>query len=341
MKQALTFIHYLLALVGTAGVLVTLLSLAPEPAPWWLQVLKFPRLQLLGVHALVLAGLAGLRGPQRHGGAQGLLLLGTAAGLLLQAHFLWPYTALGDKVVPDAARAGAADRAPRLRLLVVNVLMDNRTAEPLRQLVHATQPDVLLAMETDAWWAGALRPLQARYPYRVEVPRANTYGMVLYSRLPLENIRVRYLEHPQVPSIHADLRLPNGRTVAFHGVHPPPPVPLHYLDKGPGYEGVTLLRVGDLVQRAPGPAIVAGDYNDVSWSRTTRLFETGGRLRNVRLGRGLYNSFRATSLALRWPLDHIFVTRHFRLAKLQRLAPVHSDHFPIFAELVLPDETHP
>jgi endonuclease/exonuclease/phosphatase (EEP) superfamily protein YafD len=340
MKQPLTLLRYLLALVGTVAVVVTLLSMAPEPAAWWLQVLKFPRLQLLIVHALVLAGL-GLAGAKRHRVARGLLLLGTSVGLGLQAYFILPYTGLGNKNVPDASPTQSNNHGSRLSLLIVNVLMENRDAESLRQLVYATQPDVLLAMETDGWWTRALRPLQPQYPYRVELPRGNTYGMVLYSRLPLENIRVRYLEHPQVPSIHADLRLPNGRLVAFHGVHPPPPVPLHYLVKGPRYKEVTLLKVGNLVQQKPGPAIVAGDFNDVSWSHTTRLFEADGRLRNVRLGRGLYNSFRATSLVLRWPLDHIFVTQHFRLGKLQRLPRIHSDHFPIYAELVLPNKVSP
>jgi endonuclease/exonuclease/phosphatase (EEP) superfamily protein YafD len=212
---------------------------------------------------------------------------------------------LGKKEVPDANPAERNSQTSRLRVLIVNVLMDNRRAEPLRKLVQATKPDVLLAMETDAWWVEALRPLRAIYPYRVELLRANTYGLILYSRFPLENTQVHYLEHPAVPSIHTRLRLPDGRLVAFHGVHPPPPVPLKYLNKDGNYKEVTLLQVGKMVKQQPGPAIVVGDFNDVSWSFTTRMFEAAGELRNVRLGRGLYSSFRSTSLIMRWPLDHI------------------------------------
>ncbi|GAB2470475.1 endonuclease [Hymenobacter qilianensis] len=327
-------LRYLLAGVGTLALLLTLLSLGPAPV-WWLEVLKFPRLQLLLTHALVLSGLLllGLPPPRRAGL---LLLLGTGVGFALQASFLLPYTALGPKTVPDARPAAAASPANRVRLLIVNVLMDNRHAAPLRHLVHQLQPDVLLALETDAWWVQALRPLHGQYPYRVELPRANTYGLVLYSRLPLQHTRVAYLEHPAVPSLHTRLRLPDGRWINFHGVHPPPPVPLEHLATRDDYQDATLLQVGQLVQQRPGPAIVAGDFNDVSWSHTTRLFEADGRLRNVRLGRGLYSSFRATSWILRWPLDHIFVTQQFRLVTLRRLRDIHSDHFPIYAELLLP-----
>ena len=337
MPKPLVVIRYLLAALATIAVLLTLLSVGPELV-WWIQVLNFPRPQLLIVHVLVLAGLLAVgakppRWPYR------LLVLGTVVGLALQAYFVLPYTVLGQKTVPDAV-AGSAPQS-RLSLLVVNVLMKNRQAESLRQLVQTTRPDVLLAMETDAWWVRELRPLQAQYPYRIELPRANTYGMVLYSRLPLLRPQVKYLEHPEVPSIHTGLRLPGGQIVAFHGVHPPPPVPLEYLDKKSQYREVALLKVGALVKQAREPAIVAGDFNDVSWSQTTRMFEANGQLGNVRLGRGLYSSFRATSLVLRWPLDHVFVTSHFRLAELKRLPDIGSDHFPMYAELVLSETSAP
>ncbi|SMC00361.1 Endonuclease/exonuclease/phosphatase [Hymenobacter roseosalivarius DSM 11622] len=339
MQRIAILFRYLLAAVGTAALLLTLLSVGPELV-WWIQVLNFPRLQLLLIHAVVLVGLLAVGG-QRHRGARLLLVLGTGVGLALQASFILPYTVLGKKTVPDARPAVADSRAFRLRLLVINVLMHNRQTAPLRQLVQTTRPDVLLALETDARWARELRELRPLYPYQLELPRDNTYGMVLYSRLPLEGTRVKYLEHPGVPSIHTSLRLPDGRLIAFHGVHPPPPVPLEYLKDKTHYKEVALLKVGDMVRQTQRPAIVAGDFNDVSWSFTTRMFEAGGKLRNVRLGRGLYNSFRATSLIMRWPLDHIFVTRHFQVAELKRLPGIGSDHFPIYAELVLNEPAAP
>lgn len=36
---------------------------------------------------------------------------------------------------------------------------------------------------------------------------------------------------------------------------------------------------------------------------------------------------------MRFPLDHIFSSHHFKVGKIERLPFCHSDHFPIFFEL--------
>ena len=95
------------------------------------------------------------------------------------------------------------------------------------------------------------------------------------------------------------------------------------------------MKVGTLVAQQGEPAVVAGDFNDVAWSNTGRLFQADGHLRDARVGRGLFNSFDATSRFLRWPLDHVYTTDDFRLIALKRLEEFGSDHFPIYAELVL------
>jgi hypothetical protein len=87
------------------------------------------------------------------------------------------------------------------------------------------------------------------------------------------------------------------------------------------------------VKARGGPAIVAGDFNDVAWSHTSRLMQRTGGLLDPRVGRGLYNTFDATLPLLRYPLDHIFHTEHFTLAELRRLPFIGSDHFPMSATL--------
>ena len=41
----------------------------------------------------------------------------------------------------------------QLSLLIANVLFRNRRTEPLLNLVRATNPDVLLAVETEHFWS--------------------------------------------------------------------------------------------------------------------------------------------------------------------------------------------
>ncbi|WP_051718330.1 endonuclease/exonuclease/phosphatase family protein [Hymenobacter sp. IS2118] len=326
MKILLTGLRYLLIVVVGLALLLTLVSLVPSDV-WWVQVLGFPRLQTLIVLALGLMGLLMLSWPARR-----WLLVAGGLGLAVQAFFLWPYLPFSPKAVPDAH----PNATGRLRILVINVLITNREDARLRQLVSAAKPDVLLVLEPDAWWAKALRPLRRAYPYRIEQPRSNAYGMILYSRLPLDNTQVENLLQDGVPSIRTGLRLPDGRQVTFFGIHPTPPIPDTYPD-GVGLRGVALRKVTKAVQQNEWPTIVAGDFNDVSWSSTIHQLTRDGGLHDVSRGRGLYNTFSARSLLMRWPLDHFFVSEPFQVVELVRLPDVGSDHFPLLIELALPE----
>ena len=335
MRHLLTGLRYALAIVSGLAVVLTAVSVVPSRV-WWVQMLGFPRLQTLAVLALGLLGLLLVRWPT-HRRAWRLLVVATALALVGQASFLWPYLPIAPQAVPAASAAQARDSTNHLRILVINVLIKNREDARLRQLVQTIRPDVLLALEPDAWWARALRPLQARYPYRVELPRADAYGLILYSRLPLAATQVQDLLQRGVPSLRTRLQLPSGRQIDFFGIHPTPPIPDNYPD-GVGLRGRALGKVADLVRTNQLPTIVAGDFNDVSWSGTIHQLTRTGKLRDVSLGRGLYNTFDARSYLARWPLDHFFVSSAWRVLVLKRLPDVGSDHFPLYVELALAAE---
>ncbi|TPG72065.1 endonuclease/exonuclease/phosphatase family protein [Hymenobacter nivis] len=335
MKQLLTGLRYVLAAAAVLAVALTLVSVVPRPI-WWVQAAGFPRLQALAVLAVALVGLLLLRWPA-HPRVRGALVLASALALAVQASFLWPFLPLAPKAVPDATPAQARDSTNRLRILVINVLIKNREDARLRRLVQALRPDVVLALEPDDWWAQALKPLHASYPYRVELPRADAYGLILYSRLPLAATQVQDLLQRGVPSVRTRLRLPSGREVDFFGIHPTPPIPDNYPD-GVGLRGLALHKVATMVRGNARPTIVAGDFNDVSWSGTIAQLTQDGQLRDVNRGRGFYNTFDARSHLARWPLDHFFVSAPWRVVELKRLPDVGSDHFPLYVELALSAE---
>jgi endonuclease/exonuclease/phosphatase (EEP) superfamily protein YafD len=83
------------------------------------------------------------------------------------------------------------------------------------------------------------------------------------------------------------------------------------------------------------PSLVVGDLNDVAWSRTNGLFQKLSGLLDPRVGRGFYSTFNANWPFVRFPLDHAFLSRHFRVAAFEVLPHVGSDHFPVFVRLVL------
>ena len=95
----------------------------------------------------------------------------------------------------------------------------------------------------------------------------------------------------------------------------------------------SLVMVGRAVADLPEPVVVTGDLNDVAWSRNNYLFQNISGLLDPRVGRGFYHTFHAKIPFLRFPLDHLFHSNHFRLVEFRRLGYFGSDHFPVFVKL--------
>jgi endonuclease/exonuclease/phosphatase (EEP) superfamily protein YafD len=93
--------------------------------------------------------------------------------------------------------------------------------------------------------------------------------------------------------------------------------------------------VGKEISKQSGPVIVAGDLNDVAWSPTTRHFKKISGLLDPREGRGFFNTFHAHYPLVKWPLDHVFHSKHFSLVRIERLSDIGSDHYPLFTQLAL------
>jgi endonuclease/exonuclease/phosphatase (EEP) superfamily protein YafD len=311
--------------LGAAAMFATALSLTRFKV-WWVRIWDFPRLQV----AVLAAAALGLWVATAEWGEGGLLLftLLLAAAAAYQWGMVWRYTRLAPREVEGSA---GADPERLLSLVMSNVLQTNRDAERLLRVVRDADPDVVLCVETDEWWRQRLDALAATHPHAVRCALPNTYGMLLYSRLPLEDARIEYLVQDDVPSIQATVRLRNGEGVWLNCVHPRPPAP------GESDESLErdaeLLQVGRRVRGTDRPVVVCGDLNDVAWSRTTRLFQKVSGLLDPRKGRGFFSTFHARFPGFRYPLDHIFHSDNFRLVRMRRLPYVGSDHFPVAAVL--------
>lgn len=310
-----------------AGLLVgaTALSFVPSNE-WWIRVLDFPRHQIaFGLVLMLGASILLLH----RGWRQGVLFVATAIALVAQLTLIVPYTRL---VEPEVAMAQVCAEGTRIRLLIANVEYSNRDSRDLIAMLASVEPDVVLLAETGAWWEAQLAPLERSLPHVVRQPQEDSWGMLLYSRFPLLQPQVRFLVEDHIPSISAQIRLPSGDRVQFYGVHPPPPRP----GDDTGERDTELMHVAREIRAQRRPAILAGDLNDVAWSRTTRRLQQSAQLLDPRVGRGLFSTFNANLPAgFRWPLDHVFVTGGFSLCGLKRMDDIGSDHFPILVEAVL------
>ena len=316
-------------LVGGVALLATLLPLLKQSA-WWIRVCDFPRLQIVVGLLLALALALALPPPASQTAAARAFAAALALALAYQAYRIWPYTRLHRRQVQDATRP-ASDTDFQFSLLVANVLQYNRDASRCLGHIRHEQPDVVLAVETDAWWLSQLQGIEKDYPYTCHAPLPNTYGMLVFSRLPLREPQIRYILDPEIPSFHGCVVLPGGPVVNLHFLHPKPPAPREAPSST--RRDAELLIVGKLIEAHDGPTVVAGDLNDVAWSHTSELFRRVSRLLDPRVGRGLLPTFHADYRLLRWPLDHVFHSAHFRLRHIKRLAHIGSDHFPILMRL--------
>ena len=308
-------------LVGAFAIAATAIPMVRSRA-WWVRIFDFPRLQILFLAAAALAAL--LLTWERSDAWHVAFAVLLGAALAYQTFMMFPYTVLARRQVEDARRAGA-DNA--ISLVFANVLMENRNAQGLLDIIGEEDPDVILAVEADASWERSLQALGRTHPYAVRQAQDNTYGMLLYSRLELLDPEVKFLVQNDVPSIHVRVKLRGGTLLELRCLHPRPPAPQEAEDSTP--RDAELILVGRELRGKTAPAIVLGDLNDVAWSRTNYEFQEISGLLDPRVGRGFYHTFHARYPFLRYPLDHCFHTRHFRLASFKRLRAFGSDHFPV------------
>ena len=293
---------------------------------WWVRLWDFPRIQVAALLLPVGIGvffssLGRWRWP---------LLGAIAAALAWQiSHFIAYFP-------PYPKQLASAEKCPaerQISLLNANVLMTNKDFGRLLRIVGERRPDVLLLLEPGPEWAQAIKPLLGAYRYSLSEPLPNTYGMILLSRLPMEG-RIDHLMQPGVPSANARLKLADGSEIGLRALHPEPPLP----GDDSGERDAELVMVGRSVRDEGKATIVMGDLNDVAWSRTSGLFRRVGGMLDPRVGRGFYPTFNANYPLLRWPLDHLFVSPHFKLMRIDLLADIGSDHLPIFFQLCLTED---
>lgn len=223
----------------------------------------------------------------------------------------------------------------RFTIVAANVKMSNRSYDRLVSVLRKARPDIVLAIEVDRAWCSALEALSDLYPHRYAQPQDNGYGLMVLSRFEIPDAVFSHRVVNEVPSLRGTVQLASGDRFRLYVVHPEPPVP-HHDTEGRDAE---LAKIAFEAAADPLPVVVSGDLNDVAWSKATQRFQQISQLLDPRVGRGFYNTFSATNILMRWPLDQLFHSAHFRFLDMQRLPKIGSDHFPmLFALALIGDE---
>lgn len=337
---------FLKLVLWTIRVLIFLLivvSILPElpSGQWWVRLWEFPRLQLafiLAVLLLLLGFHAWLKRAQKEHAV--LLVLILALGGWQLFHIV-PFAPIWPNEVPTADAQALEDQST-FKVLTANVSYTNDSYAEVVELIQREDPDLLLLIEIDSEWEEGLAPLNEHYEYRVGKVRGEGLGIVLWSRFPFLEQEVRHLVSERRPSVFVTLDIPGIGPVRYVGTHPVPPGLQDRIThndetterRDSRVRDAELMLVARHVQQdADNRWIVTGDFNDVAWSDTTKLFADLSDLKDPRKGRRLLSTYHAERPLWRYPIDHLFVSDGFHLIDLDRVRVKGSDHFAITTTL--------
>lgn len=214
-----------------------------------------------------------------------------------------------------------ADAAPKLRAMLLNVNTRLGDADRVREVISATDPDILVLEEISSYWMSQLAWLTNSLPHSLVQPREDNFGIGLFSKLPLSDSKVVYIGDAAVPSILATVSAAhtNLRVIA---THPLPPGGREYSR----WRNDQLERLPDYV-RSNLPILLLGDLNVTPWNYYFRRLLTRTGLRDSAKGFGVQPTWPNYNPLLRIPIDHCLHSEGIMLiGSLERTYPLTTIH---------------
>lgn len=227
-------------------------------------------------------------------------------------------------------RPAWASTAPRLRIVVANVYIDNPDFARTARTLLGAHADVIAVLESNpAFLAAFDRAGGAQYRYRVLDPTDHSdYAAALLSRVPLRRGAMERVGPARVARAWISC---GSSAVQLVAVNPKAAV-------DPGGFDTWEHQIGALARYAEhvhGPFVLAGDLNTTQFRPGfQRLLDARLSDAHDQLGNGLSASFRLSEkgpLSQLGPvvrLDHALMNDRVRAVKAEDLDPATSDHRP-------------
>ena len=229
--------------------------------------------------------------------------------------------------------------AASLRVMTLNIHLENPHADLVLRAIEAENPDLLLLLEiTPSWWEATPAEFRQRYAFRATEITDSPFGIALLSQRPFVNHDIFHFGIYGRPAIAAQICLKSAQAgeaaPCLHVVamHPDPPVAPNlarsrdrqFTEVGEYLRGVSETR-----------RLVMGDMNATPWSPVLRHFMERNGLRDSALGYGLHPTWFSRWLPLGIPIDQILHSDGITVLD-RRVGPdVGSDHFAVTADIAL------
>ncbi len=306
-------------LIAGGAVFATATMLAFFGRFWWfLELFSHFRVQLfLGLVAATVCALARHRYP---------------GAIFFSAFALANFCAIVPLYLGKPAEPARTSRP--YRGLLMNVNTGRGDPAKVGALIKDLQPDILAMEEINERWLSVLKESLRAYPYSRFVPREDNFGIGLFSKYPFIRGEILQVGEAEVPSIVAEVSLPDGRLTVI-ATHPLPPG---------GWEKARLrneqlAQLPAIVKQATSPVLLFGDLNATPWcSSYQRLLGDSG-LRDASQGQGVLPTWPTFLPIFLIPLDHFLHSSGIYVRKVALGRKIGSDHYPVVLDFALLPET--
>ncbi len=216
------------------------------------------------------------------------------------------------------------------RAMLINVNTELGNPERVSEVIQENDPGLLVLEEINNHWITQLQPVTQSYPYSVVEPRADNFGMGLYSRYPLRNSTVFFLGTAEVPSISALVEAESD-VLTVLAIHTLPPSGKRYSE----LRNEQLAAIPALIQEATTPVLLLGDLNVSPWSPYFKRLLKDSGLKDSSQGRGVQPTWPVDRPIWLIPIDHCLYSQGVLIVD-KRIGPdVGSDHYPIIIDFAL------
>jgi endonuclease/exonuclease/phosphatase (EEP) superfamily protein YafD len=213
----------------------------------------------------------------------------------------------------------------KLKIYLSNVLTKNTKYNLTLNLITKEAPDIIVLQEVDPKWAGFLKSNLNSYPYYEIIPRIDNFGICIFSKYELKNIKRKYLKTNSVPSIIADISFEN-KSITMIAAHPLPPANLKLMEMNKNQ----IIELCGLVKKSKANTILLGDLNVTNWSYKFKKLINAG-LHDTRKGIGILATW-PVNFFIKIPIDHCLIKGDIKLLDLKMGPDIGSDHYPLICE---------
>jgi endonuclease/exonuclease/phosphatase (EEP) superfamily protein YafD len=274
-------------------------------------------------HLAILLALAGLFALASRAWSIGLVSLVMAAAALMTTQGIAGVPFSGPQRVPFQAADGTG---AVYRLLQLNLRYDNPTPEKVLSLIGRTHPDIVTLAEVSPMWAGKLKLIEAAYPDPlICASHIRIGGGAILSSRPMSGERC--FDRGTFATAAVNL---NGRPIHV--------VALHLGWPWPSDQWWQIRNLAAPMAMIRSPALVAGDFNAVSWSAAVTDMAKAGGLDIVDPIGASWFYRKAPEWLRSWlglEIDHVMVKGGIVVHSDRILEDVGSDHAPVLIEFSL------